>query len=231
MSDAASEELIVQEASQRHRHRVDVGRVDDEAGVTVLHRLGQPAAHAGDDGEAAGARLGESHAEAFHPAHVGTARNAEVHLRCVVQRGEVSVRHVAREAHDVADAQLVGEPAVLLSFLSLSDHQVVQVEAAAAGRGHGAQGHVNALVGLQSRHGHRPAVAVEAVAGAHFAGVEPRLELLGVGPQRHDLHVLGERIEAQLAQHLLRLLAGPLAVGDDRYGGAEQCLRAAPRAT
>ncbi len=50
---------------------------------------------------------------------------------------------------------------------------------------------IHPFVGLEPRDSERPEVAVEAVAGAHLAGVEPRAELLGVGAQGHDSDVLG----------------------------------------
>src|SRR5439155_26074662 len=80
-----------------------------------------------------------------------------------------------------------------------------------------------------ARDGERPEVAVEAVAGAHLARVEPRPELLGVCAERHDADVFRQGVEPQLPEHLLRLLAGPLAVGDHRHRGTQQRLEGAPR--
>src|SRR2546426_11536821 len=67
------------------------------------------------------------------------------------------------------------------------------------------------------------------IAGAHGVRVDAGAELFRVGAERYQTHHLGQGIESQLAQHLLRLLARPLAVGDDGDRGTEQRLRGLAR--
>ena len=180
---------------------------------------------ASDHRQPAGARFSERDAESLDARAVGAARHPDVCIRDVEYRRQLGLGHVPDEADVIGDVQLSGEFLILFALLAAADHEIVQVQPVVAALRHGAERHVDALVGLESSDGEHPGAAVQTVAFAYRTRVDPGPELLGIRAERHQAHRFGERIEPQLAQHLLRLLARPLAVGDDGDRGAQQCLR------